>query len=311
MQTNNYRCVKTFIAMSVVLAFFINASIAVADSLRVVTTTSTFADLVKQIGGDRVDVVSIAKPRFNPHFIEPKPTDVLKVKRADLFVHSGLDLEAWRVPLVNAAGNVDVRPGGKRELELSKGIRLLNVPTSAPSRADGDIHLFGNPHYWLDPRNAKTMARTVSAKLSEVDPAGRESYEGNLVQFEQTIERKHSEWQSLLSPFKGKELLGYHDEWVYLMEFAGLKMNSFLEPKPGISPTPRHLEELVALIKSTGVKAIVQASFYPTDAAESLRAQTGIKVLELCQNVAEKDQCGGYVAMVDYDLKAIVEALNR
>jgi len=158
-----------------------------AAPLKVVTTLSTFADLVKNIGGEHVEVSYVASPKFNPHFIEPKPSDVLKVKRADLFVHAGLDLELWRWPLVEAAGNREVMPGGSRELDLSRGVILLEVPDRSLSRSEGDIHLYGNPHYWLDPNNAKTMAESISKKLSEIDPVHASEFEKNLENFDDIL----------------------------------------------------------------------------------------------------------------------------
>ncbi|MCB0336157.1 MAG: zinc ABC transporter substrate-binding protein, partial [Bdellovibrionales bacterium] len=121
--------------------------------LTIVTTISTFADIAASVGGEYVETSSIASPRFNTHFIEPKPTDVLRLKRADLFIHGGLDLEMWRDPLVNASGRPDFRVGGERQLDVSSSVTLLDLPSGPLSRASGDIHLYGNPHYWQDPKN--------------------------------------------------------------------------------------------------------------------------------------------------------------
>ena len=167
-----------------------------AERLRVVATLTTFADLAKAVGGDLVDVSAIASPKFNAHFIEPKPSDVLKVKRADVFIHAGLDLELWRFPLVDAAGNRDVMPGGANELDLSHGIALLEVPIRAVSRLEGDIHLYGNPHYWLDPENAKTMARAIGEKLSAMDPEHQAAYQRNAQAFLARLNAKIPEWRA-------------------------------------------------------------------------------------------------------------------
>ncbi len=278
--------------------------------LRVVSTLSSYADIVKTIGAERVEVSSVASPRFNPHFIEPRPSDVLKLKKADLFVHSGLDLEAWRGPLLDAVAKADFRSGGSRQLDLSEGIALLEVPAGQVSRAEGDIHQFGNPHYWTDPRNGLIIARHIAQKLGEIDPAGRSVYQSNLMRFEQALRSKMQEWTALLQPFHDKELVGYHNEWPYLVQFMGLKMEQFVEPKPGIPPGPQHLEELVQYIKQHQVKAVIQTSYFPQEAGEFLHDKTGVKILSLCQNVAELAQCPDYISMLDFAVKKTAETLS-
>jgi len=265
--------------------------------------------LVKAIGGEDVEVSYVASPKFNPHFIEPKPSDVLRVKRADLFVHAGLDLELWRGPLLDAAGNTKLFPGGPGELDLSQGIQLLEVPSQAVSRAQGDIHLYGNPHYWTDPENAKQMVRTISEKLSVLDPGHAADYQRNLQSFLTRLDERIQSWRARLAPYQGQELVGYHNEWPYLMRFAGLRMEHFLEPKPGIPPTPRQIEFIQQYIKAHGVRGIVQATYFPAQAAETLAKRTGDKVVFLCQNVGEVPSCSDYIATLDYNLSQLMSAL--
>ena len=278
--------------------------------LTVVATLPTFADLVKTIGGDHVKVSSIASPKFNPHFIEPKPSDVLKVKRADLFVHAGLDLELWRGPLLDAAGNTKLFPGQPGELDLSQGIQLLEVPAGAVSRSQGDIHIYGNPHHWVDPENGKRMVQTIEEKLSAVDPEHAADYQRNLQAFVTRLEQKITEWRSRLAPYQGQELAGYHNEWPYLMQFAGLRMDHFLEPKPGIPPTPQQIEFIQQYIKAHGVRGIVQATYYPAQAAEAVAKRTGAKAVFLCQDVGEVSACSDYLATVDYNVSQLATVLT-
>jgi ABC-type Zn uptake system ZnuABC Zn-binding protein ZnuA len=290
------------------IAFFsVGAS---ADQLKVVTTLATYADIAKTVGGDFVDTSYVASPRFNPHFIEPRPGDVLRVKRCDLFIHSGLDLEAWRGPLLDAAGRADIREGGEHQLDLSAEIPLLEVPNGQVSRAEGDIHIFGNPHYWIDPRNGVRIAHEIALKLSALDPAHAAQFEANRAKFAADVQAKMNEWQRAAAPHKGAELIGYHNEWVYLMEFLGLQMKQFLEPKPGIPPTPRQLEFLTGYIKEHRIRAIIQPSYYPREAADSVAAATGAKVLLLAQNVGETSAASNYLAMLDADIGAIMGALQ-
>jgi zinc/manganese transport system substrate-binding protein len=214
------------------------------DRMRVVTTLSTYADIANAIGGTRVSSEAIASPRFNPHFIEPRPSDVLRLKRADLFIHSGLDLEAWRGPLVDAAGSPGIRPGGARELDLSAGVQLLDIPTAPVTRAMGDIHLHGNPHYWLSPENGVIIARRIGEKLAAIDPASAEVYRRNTAAYIGRLEAAIQRWRALVAPLKGRPLVAYHDEWVYLTTFMGLTLERFLEPKPGIPPSPHQIEAI-------------------------------------------------------------------
>jgi ABC-type Zn uptake system ZnuABC Zn-binding protein ZnuA len=282
-----------------------------AERLSVVTTLSTFADLVKTVGGDHVEVSSVASPRFNPHFIEPKPSDVLKVKRADLFVHAGLDLELWRWPLVDAAGNREVMPGAAHELDLSRGIGLLEVPDRPLSRAEGDIHLSGNPHYWLDPENAKKMAQAIAEKLSTLDPEHEGDYQQQLVAFLARVDEHLLIWQDLLAPYRGQELVGDHRAWPYLMTFLGLTIEHHLEPKPGIPPTPKHVAFLERYIVEHHIPAIVRAAYFPKQTPEAVARRTGATIVLLCQNVRELPACSDYVAMVDYNVAQLVEGLQE
>ncbi len=281
------------------------------DRIKVVTTLSTFADLARTIGGDHVDVSAIASPKFDPHFIEPRPSDVLKTKRAQLFIHAGLDLEAWRGPLLDAAGNRKIFPGQPAELDLSRGISLLEVPDRAISRAEGDIHLYGNPHYWVDPKNGRQMAEAIAEKLADMDPAHAPEYRKHAADFLARLDAQLPQWKSRLSPFQGKELVGYHNAWPYLMHFSGLLMQQFLEPKPGIPPTPKQVEFLTQYMLQHGIKGIVQSSYASRNAAEALAKRTGASVIVLCQNVGELPACGDYIAMTDYNINALSVALSE
>ena len=281
-----------------------------AGKLKVVATLPTFADLARTIGGEQVDVAAIASPKFNPHFIEPKPSDVLKVKRADLLVHAGLDLELWRGPLLDAAGNTNLFPGQPGEVDLSQGIALLEVPTGPVSRSQGDIHLYGNPHYWTDPENARVMVKTLCDKLCVIDPRHEPLYRKRLQEFLDRLDQQIPAWRARLASYQGQELIGYHNEWPYLMRFAGLRMEQFLEPKPGIPPTPKQIEFIQQYITQRHIRGIVQATYYPLQAAQSVAKRTGAHVILLCQNVGEVPEASDYLAMVDYNIKALGQGLS-
>lgn len=283
---------------------------AASAELKVVATLSTFANLVETIGGEHVDVDHVAPPQFNPHFIDPRPSDVLRVKKADVFVHSGLDLEAWREPLLNAAGNPRAIRGGTGEINLAEGVRLLNAPQPGVTRAAGDIHLFGNPHFWLGPENGVVMARTIARRLSEIDPAHAADYETNLAAFESKLRSKMDEWRSTLAPHAGKELVAYHDQWPYFADFAELRIEQFLEPKPGIPPGPKHLAFIESYIQTQDVQGIVYASVFPSKPAEVLSKKTGVPVIPLAQGVGEVDAATDYIALIQYNVDQLTGALG-
>ena len=295
----------------IVSLLILPAAVSAEGKLKVVTTLSSYADIAKSIGGDLIEVSCIASPKFDPHFIEPKPSDILKVKKADLFIHSGLDLEAWRDPLVDAAARSDIRSGGARQLDLSVRISLLNVPTHSLSRAEGDIHVFGNPHYWLDPRNGIIIAEDIAAKLSELDSTHYSVYAAHLAIFQAELARKVEDWQKLMAPFKHTRLVGYHDGWVYLMNFAQMKMDLFLEPKAGIPPTPKQIENVVSYVRSNKVPAVIQSFQNPKDAAEAVAKETGVKILTLSQSVGDNEESADYISMFDFNVKNLVEALKH
>ncbi len=280
------------------------------EKLAVVTTLSTFADITSSIGGDALEVKYIAPPRFNPHFIEPKPGDILKLKRADLFIHSGLDLEAWRDPLVTAAGRADLKVGGAKQLDLSSGIALLEVPSSQPSRSEGDIHVFGNPHYWTDPRNGLIIAREIKDKLIEIVPASAMVFNSNFAKFEEKLTAKIRDWQSMAQKKGTVALIAYHNQWPYLMNFLGYTTPKFLEPKPGIPPSPKQIEDLITYAKTTKIPAILQPSYFGKESSSELAEKIGAKLVILCESVGELPECSDYVSMIDHNVKSIVAALN-
>lgn len=279
--------------------------------LNVVATLSTFGDLVQQVGGTHVEVYSIAPPQFNPHFVEPRPSDVLKLKKADVFVNGGLDLEAWRDPLLNAAGNAKARKGGEGEIALSENIHILNVPAPGVTRAQGDVHAFGNPHFWLSPENGLIMAATIARRLSEIDPKNAADYEANRGAFEAKLKAKMESWKAALAPLAGSELIAFHDEWPYLAAFAGFKIDQFLEPKPGIPPGPKHLAELEEYVASNGVKGIIYTSITPAKAAEALSKKTGIPAIELAQGVGEVREATDFIALIDFDVMRLTAAMGK
>lgn len=287
------------------------APTAQADGkVQVVATQTIFADLVRKIGGDRVEVRHVASPRFNVHFIQPRPSDVRALRKADLYVNAGLDLELWSDPLVEAAGRPEFFRGARGSVDLSSGVELLKVPAGPLTRAEGDIHLYGNPHYMMDPRNARPMCEVILAKLKEVDPEGASVYDANHQAFLAKLDAKLAEWRALCAHCSGKEVLSYHDDFEYMADYLGLKAERFLEPKPGVPPTPRHLRELEEYARSGAVKAIVMPTYFPKSVAESFGRRIGTPVVTVAHNVGEVAESEDFFAFFDRNLQALAEALK-
>lgn len=290
--------------------FLSSISAAHAAPLKVIATQTLFADLVRQIGKEKVEVKSVAPPKFNVHFIQPKPSDVRNVAAADLYVNAGLDLEAWSDPLVEAAGKPEFFRGGDRSLDLSQGLRLLNPPMGVLSRALGDLHIFGNPHYHMNPENAKIMAGTIVKKLQDIDSQNAAFYDENGKALIAKLDQKITEWKASCAGCAGKEIISYHADIAYVTDFLGLKAEQFLEPKPGIPPTPRHLEFLQSYAKSHNVIAIVMPTYYPQDAADALSKKVGVKVATICQNVGEVPGTDDVFSFFDYNFRQIQRLLE-
>ena len=282
---------------------------AAAETLKVVTTTSTFAALVKEIGGEKVTVDPIASPKRNIHFIQPKPSDVRSVVKADLFVFAGLDLEIWADSLLEAAGKPRLFRGGDRNLDLSHGIELRKVPQHL-SRSEGDVHAHGNPHIHMSPENMKIMANNVFLKFSEIDAANADFYKKRYEDFIVKLDAKLLEWKEMAAPIAGKEIVSYHDDIEYLAAFLGVKAEQFVEPKPGIGATPKHLQFLENYMKSNKIQVIVTPSYYSQTDNKTLAERAGAKVVLTAQNVGEIEKDQDLFGFYETNIKQISEALK-
>ncbi len=273
------------------------------EKIKIVTTTSTFASITREITGDRADIYSIASPKRDIHFINPTPKDVLKLRKADVFIHGGLDLEVWRGPLVDAAGRGDFIPGaGAKAIDVSQGIALVEIPTSL-SRAQGDIHAFGNPHYWLDPLNGKIIARNIAEGLSLLYPEDADFFRKNAESFSASLDQKLEEWKHRMVPFQGKPVITYHNSWPYFMNRFGLVAVGYLEPKPGFPPTPKHFQELVRMMKEKNVPIVIKEAFQENKTSQKLAKETQAAVLDLVTSPEANKQATDYFSMFDYNIR--------
>ena len=283
---------------------------AKAGTIKVVTTTTDMKSITEMIGGNKVSVTSIATGYQNPHFVDPKPSYIISLSNADLFVTVGLDLETgWSPQLLTSARNSKIQKGSPGYVDASESVGLLQVPSSL-NRGEGDIHIYGNPHYWLDPMNGKVIGRNIANGLERLDPANKTFYETNLFTFFNKIDAKMKEWQVKMAPFKGAKIIAYHNEWVYFEKRFGLQIVDFMEPKPGIPPSPSQLVKVIKEVQSNNIKIIISSPYFTTSSSDVVSKQTGVKELTLATSTNAFPDIKTYFDLFDYDIDKITEALK-
>ena len=282
-----------------------------AAQLKVVTSTSDLADIASEVGGNKVTVRHIGEGYQDPHFIEAKPSFVLQLRNADVWAFVGLDLEVgWMPLLLDGARNPKVRPGGSGYVDVSRAIPLLDVPRGAVDRSQGDVHARGNPHYWLDPENGRRIARLFRMKFTELDPKNAAAYDANTKAFEAKLAAAERAWQPELAAIRGKPVVAWHTSWRYLANYTKMNIVGFMEPKPGVPPSPSHLAGLIATIKRTGAKVIIMEPFYSRKTADFVASKTGIKVLLLPPSVGGEKGITNYVQLLRTDIAKLAAAVR-
>jgi zinc/manganese transport system substrate-binding protein len=294
------------------LLFFFSIAIAISAQakLNVVATLPDFGSLAREIGGDKVEVTVLAKPTEDPHFVDARPSFVVQLRSADVLIEGGAELEiGWLPPHLQNARNPKIEVGKPGRIVASQGIRLMNVPTNV-TRAAGDVHALGNPHFMTDPIIAKAVAQHIAQSFSAVDAANASSYDANYKRFEATINAKLQEWGAAMLPFKGQNVVAYHDSWVYFAHRFGLNIDIFLELKPGIPPSPSHLVEVIAQMKAQKIKAIIVEPFHDRKIAEKVASSTGAKVVDFCQFPGGIPGTDTYVKLIDALVSRLAAALK-
>jgi len=269
--------------------------------LNVVATTPELAAIAQEIGGDRAEILSLAKPTEDPHFVTPKTSFIVKLNRADALVEGGAELEAgWLTPLLDVARN----PKLKR-VPIAPAVKLLEAPTSL-DRSKGDVHSMGNPHFMTDPLNGRLDAEQIAAAFRALAPRDAGAFAANLAKFNQRLDTKLADWQKRLAPHAGTRLAAYHNTWPYFAQRFGLKIDLFLEPKPGIPPSPGHLAEVIATMKGGTVRVIIVEPYQNHRAAETVATQTGARVVDMAQYPSGND----YVAFIGQLVEKVGGALE-
>ncbi len=291
------------------IVLILNATAPMAaemKSIRVVTTLMDLASLAKVVGGDKILVEALVKENQDPHSIEVLPSYMVKLRKADVFLIVGMDLDIWAYPLRDGSRNAKLLT-----VDCSKNIDKLEVPAYKVDPSYGDIHLYGNPHYWLDPENGKAIMATIVDALSQVAPESHEEFVRNMQAYSQKLDEKIQTWQTEMAPFRDAKIIFYHNSWPYFVQRFGLQAANFVEPKPGIPPSPSHMTRLIQQIKEQGIKVIAMEPFYDDRVPNLISRETGAKVIKLPPSVGGTKTIEDYIGLFDYNISALVEALSN
>ena len=274
--------------------------------IRIVASTSDIASIAEDIGGALIKVDYICKGRSNPHSVEVLPSYMIKVARAHLYLKVGLELDFWADPIIDGSRN-----GKLVIVDCSKGIKPLEVPTEKVDASMGDVHAQGNPHYWLDPNNGFQIATNILNGLIQVDPVNSQAYRAGYEQFKSTLAEKIEEWHKRAIPIQGKQIVTFHNSWPYFAGAFGMEVVGFVEPKPGIEPTPSHTAELIGFIKALNISIIGMEPYFSDRVPLSIATATGAKVVILPPSVGGVANIDNYFDLFDYLIETLLTTEGR
>jgi zinc/manganese transport system substrate-binding protein len=280
--------------------------------LNVIVTTPDMAAVAKEVGGDQVDITTLARPTEDPHFIDPRPSFIVKLNKADALIEGGAELEiGWLPKLIEGTRNPKIQAGQPGRILANEGVSMREVPTTL-DRSKGDLHAAGNPHFMVDPANARIVAQHLAEAFCKLDAKSCETFRANLKKFTDALDGKTAEWEKTLAPFKGREVVAYHNSWLYFAERFGLKIELFLEPKPGIPPSPAHLAEVISKMKEKNTRVVIVDPYLNRKTAETVARSTDATVLDVAQFPGGvKGTEGGYIALMDYLVNSLAKALGE
>jgi zinc/manganese transport system substrate-binding protein len=304
--------VGVVLTIAVVLAVsLISPATAAAKKLNVVTATTDLAALAQEVGGDKINVESIAKGYQDPHFVEAKPSFLLKLRQADLLVVVGLQLEiGWLPPLITQCGNSRIQVGANGYLDASQFAEILEIPQGSITRAMGDVHPLGNPHYWLDPDNGRRVAKGIAAKLAEMDPGDAAYFQQRFQDFDRRLTEADKKWEEQMKPFRGRKVVTYHNSAPNFAKHFGLQVVGFVEPRPGIPPTPSHTFDVVNMMKRDNVKVIMVEPYFDRKTPDSIARDTGATVVQYLPSVGGVKEVATYFQLFDYDIALLTKAFQ-
>jgi ABC-type Zn uptake system ZnuABC Zn-binding protein ZnuA len=287
------------------------APVAVAAQLNVVTSTTDLHDIARTVGGDRIRATHISAGYQDPHFVEAKPSFILQLRRADVWAYVGLDLEiGWMPLLLDGARNAKVRAGAPGHVDVSKAISVLDIPTGNVDRSQGDVHPRGNPHYWLDPQNGRRIAELFRDRFSQLDAAGATVFATNTQAFTARLDSAEAAWADERAAIRGKPVVAWHTSWRYFAQYSGMNIVGFMEPKPGVPPSPSQLADVIETMKRTGAKVIIMEPFYDRKLADFVASRTGASVLLLPPSVGGTKDVGDYITLIGSNLGKLAAAVR-
>ena len=282
-----------------------------ASKIKIVTSTTDLAEFASEVGGDRVEVESIARGYQDQHFVEAKPSFLLKLRRADLLILVGLQLEiGWLPPLITQCGNPNVQLGAKGYLDASQFAEILEIPTTVVTRGMGDVHPFGNPHDWLDPEHARRIARGIANQLAEVQPDGRAYFDQRFQDFSNRLTEAEKRWNAEMQPFRGKKVVTYHRSWPNFLKRFDLISAGEIEPRPGIPPSPGHTVELIQMMRRDNIKVILVEPYFDLKTPNSIARETGGQVVVMLPSVGGEKEVTDYFKLFDYDIGLLTRAFK-
>lgn len=273
-------------------------------AVNVVTTTSDLADFVRIAGGDLVKVDHIVRGDQNPHYIEVKPSYMMKLRGARIFFMIGMDLEKWAQQIIDGSRNASLDV-----VDLSRRITKLEVPTRLDA-SEGDVHRYGNPHYWLDPRNVPVIMEEIVTSLSKVSPSDAPTFRANAAAYVKKLEAKTREWEGIMKPLQGQSIVTFHRSWTYFAAWLDITVADQVEPKPGVPPSPSHTAAVIDLVRKGGIKAILVEPFYDPSAPDQIAEATGAKVLRVPTSAGGVEQARDYISMMDHNVRTLAAALK-
>jgi zinc/manganese transport system substrate-binding protein len=280
--------------------------------LNVVTTTEDLASIAREVGGDRITVESIARGYQDPHFVEAKPSFILKLQKADVLIVVGRELEiGWLPPLVQQSRNAKIQSGADAYLDASLTAEILEVPTGQVTRAMGDVHPLGNPHYWMDPENGKRIGKEIADKFSQLRPNDRATFQQRLADFITRLDAAEKRWLAQMAPYKGTKVVTYHRSFPNFAARFGLDIIGYVEPKPGIPPSPQHTLDLINEMKRQNVKLVLVEPYFDLKTPNAIGRDTGAQVLVMPPSVGGVKEVTDYFKLFDYDINLLVEAIKK